>query len=476
MLLIALGRVAQIIILFATIKVSTSLLPPAEMAKVYLVASIVACYGLLLLNPVGMFMNRRFHAWDAAGKVQYYYRYFWLYLLAVCAVAVVSLALLAEIGWLDIHASTGWLLLLVGGSLLFSTVNQVVIPGLNLLGCRGWFVALTLATAATSLAVATFFVLGIAPKAESWICGLFIGQLIVGIVGWKAFFMRINKSRQLQKPGKKHIGVLIGFAWPISIAVGLGWVQTQSYRFMMESSLGLHELGLFAAGYGISAGIISAIESVFTTYLQPLFYKQVSSENAHQQSKAWSDYAGAMFPPLILSGLFIIATGPELTRFLMGSEYWSASQYIIWGVVAELARVASGIYGMLAHAHMKTWKLLVPSLAGAVLSIILIMSLMPMYGANGVGAALMLSSLAAFGLIYLAMRKEYATRLPRNECIASIFMGAGLILLTEVLRDAIDGNPSFVATLLFLCAVGVIYLLLQYVLLRPTLKRSLKHE
>lgn len=476
MLLIALGRVAQFLLLFATIKASTTLLPPAEMAKVFLVSSLVAFYALLLLNPVGMFMNRRFHAWNAAGKVRHYYNYFWIYLIAICAIALVSLESFIEAGWVGIHTTTGWALLLVGGTLLFTTVNQVVIPGLNLLGYRGWFVALTLATAATSLVMGVIFVIGFSPRAESWICGLLAGQLAIAAVGWKVFFGKLNVRDASQKLTKRHVNVLIGFAWPISIAVGLGWVQSQGYRFMMEASLGLHALGLFAAGYGISAGLISAFESVFTTYLQPMFYKHISNENVIEQSKAWGEYAGAIFPSLMLVGLMIVATASELTRVMLGPEYWSSSKFVVWGVIAELARVASGVYGMVAHARMKTRLLLIPSLVGASLSIALIWWLMPMYGSNGVGAALMLSSVVAFVLTYASTRNEFAAKFPRRMLIMSMCMGGGMVLLAEILRWAMGRNGSFVTTAILLLIIGVIFLFFQYVLLRPLLHGKRMHE
>lgn len=469
MLLIAFGRVIQLILMFATIKVSTTLLPPAEMAKVFLVASIVSFYALFLLNPVGMFMNRRLHAWDAAGKVQQYYNYFWIYLLAVCGIATASLAFFIKVGWVDVHTTTGWVLLLVGGSLLFTTINQVVIPGLNLLGHRGWFVALTLATAITSLAMAIIFVVGFAPRAENWICGTLVGQLIFAAVGWRIFFPKLTARGSFQKTTKRHIEVLTGFAWPISIAVGLSWVQAQSYRFMMESSLGLQALGLFAAGYGISAGLISAFESIFTTYLQPRFYKHISNEDVIAHSKAWSEYAGAIFPSLLLVGLLIVATAPELTRVMLGEKYWSSSQFIVWGVIAEVARVASGIYGLVAHARMKTRLLIVPSLAGACLSVSLIWWLMPIYGSNGVGAALMLSALAVFILTYAATHNEIVASFSRRMLILSTVMGGGLVLLAKILRWLLGGNRSFVLTAAQLFVVGGIFLLFQYLLLRPLL-------
>ena len=476
MLLILVGRLAQFFLLFATIKISTTLLSPAEMAKVYLMASLFSFFALIFINPVGMFINRRIHSWNHAGRVQEYLNYFWLYLVSISLFAYFLLELLFKFKLFQLQSETGYISALVVGTLLFATINQSVIPGLNLLGFREWFVGLTIATTAVGVVVAVLLIYLFKPIAEFWQSGILIGYALVAVLGWRVFYRKVSTRSIAPRPASPHLIVILKFSLPIAVAVGLGWIQTQSYRFIMESIIGLHALGLFAAGYGISAGIISAFESVFTTYLQPIFYKNISNDNVTEQSKAWSEYAGTIFPSLMLVGFVVLATAPELTRAMLGSEYVSSSQYIVWGVIAELARVASGIYGMIAHARMKTRLLLFPSFAGASLSIALIWWLMPIYASNGVGAALMASSVTVFVLTYAATHKEYETTFPHGMFIASIVMGAGLILLAEILRWMMGNNGSFVVIAIQLFVVGIFFMAGQYFLLRPILKGERAHE
>ena len=110
---------------------------------------------------------------------------------------------------------------------------------------------------------------------------------------------------------------------------------------------------------------------------------------------------------MILVGFFIAATASELTMLMLGKEYWSASQFIVGGVLAELARVAKGVYGMIVHARMNTKLLITPSLIGAIISVGLIWGLMPTFQSNSVGVTLMLSSVTVFILTYVATRNEY---------------------------------------------------------------------
>lgn len=480
MVITTLGRIGQILLTLLTMRIATTILPPAEMARIFLISSAVAFFAATLISPVGMFINRRLYAWNAKGRVCHYFNYFWFYLLIVSLIATGSMAMLEGVNLFTFHTDLIWLLFLIFGSLMISTMNLLIIPSLNLLGFRAWFVYLTLATTVMSLVMAIFIVILAKPKAEFWLVGLLLGQLLIGLAGGKIFYKHIQSPIPQEdaaiKVTNNHVKLMWKFAWPILISAVLIWAQTQSYRFLMGRSLGLVEVGLFVAGYGISAGLISAFESVFTTYLQPMFYKHISNENVIEQSKAWGEYAGAIFPSLMLVGLMIVATASELTRVMLGPEYWSSSKFVVWGVIAELARVASGVYGMVAHARMKTRLLLIPSLVGASLSIALIWWLMPMYGSNGVGAALMLSSVVAFVLTYASTRNEFAAKFPRRMLIMSMCMGGGMVLLAETLRWAMGRNGSFVTTAILLLITGVIFLFFQYVLLRPLLHGKRMHE
>lgn len=470
MLIIILGRIAQIILVIITMRVATTFLPPAEMARVFLISSAVAFYASILLNPVGMFMNRRLYSWNATGRIGYYYNYFWMYLLFVGLVASVSMAILVSTNLLVFHTDLGWLLFLIFSSTLISTANQMVIPGLNLLGYRTWFIYLTLATTAGSLVVASILVIIIKPSAEYWLMGLLIGQLLIAFVGRSIFYKHIKppipKDEVAMGISKNHLKLLWNFAWPILISAVLIWAQTQSYRFFMESSLGLVQVGLFVAGYGISAGIIAAFESIFTTYLQPIFYKHVSREDVIEQGKAWTNYASAILPSLLLVWFLTVASAPELTRLLLDGEYRDSSHFVVWGAIAELARVANGIYGMVAHAKMNTKILLWPNVIGAVVSVAMMFLLIPKYGAIGVGFALGLAGITVLIANYFVTRTELVTTLPYRALIKGFAAGVLLMVAANLARQIL-GTEGITSTFLLLVSLVSVYLLAQYWILRP---------
>jgi O-antigen/teichoic acid export membrane protein len=475
MIIVTFGRIGQIFLTFLTVRIATTILPPDEMARIFLISSAVTFFAATLINPVGMFINRRLYAWNLTGKVRRYVNYFWLYLLVVSFIAAGLMIILVGANLLTFHTGLVWLLFLIFGSLMISTMNLTIIPGLNLLGYQAWFAYLTLATTAMSLVMAVLMVMLVKPGAEYWMVGLLLGQLLIGLVGVKVFYKRIKSPASEEEPEigvkRNHVKLLWKFAYPILIGAVLIWTQTQSYRFFMERSLGLVEVGLFVAGYGISAAILAAFESVFTTYFQPIFYRDISREDIAEQGRAWTNYAGAILPSLLLVGFFVIATAPELTKLMLGSAYRDSSQFVVWGVIAELARVSSGVYGMVAHARMNTKLLLLPSIIGVIVSITMILWLMPKYGAVGVGVALALAGISVFVATYLATRTELITTLPYRTLVKGLVVGVLLVAVDTMVRR-IMGKEGMVFALLLLGFSAIIFLSTQYWMLRTLLHRN----
>lgn len=468
MLLLALSRLLQLALVFAGIKIATTLMPPAEMARVYLITSLFSITALVFINPVGMFINRRLNTWNENGTIRGYFTLFWLYASGMGLVVYLLLAVVSSTGILP-FPSAGLLAAVVAGTLMTATFNQTVIPGLNLLGHRSWFNLLTVITSLTSLLVSVWAISHLSLRAEFWQVGVICGNLIGAIWGCKLFYQKLNKLTTYVRPTRRHLKSFVAFTLPIAAVVGLSWTQNQSYRFFIESSLGLHELGLFAAGYGISVGLISAWESILTAYLYPRLYKRISNQNLTNQSDAWNEYAQVMLPSVVLVGFLVFVCAPELARAMLGPQFYSSKEYVGWGVLAELGRVGGTVYAMVAHARMNTRPLIFPALAGAALSLALIALWLPAFAAHGVGAALMVSSITLFILTFLTSNRMLVIRFPIDRLLVALIMGLGLFVLGAILRW-LASDTSVASTLAYLSIVGLAFLGLQFILLKPFIK------
>jgi O-antigen/teichoic acid export membrane protein len=169
---------------------------------------------------------------------------------------------------------------------------------------------------------------------------------------------------------------------------------------------------------------------------------------------------------------------PELTRIFLGKDFQSAVDYVIWGALAEAARVLIGAYSLIAHVYMRTRWLIWPNLIGAVLSIAFCTLLIPHLGADGAGAGLVLSGYAMVATMHVLLVKRVGgSGAPLRPIIMAGIFAITLWGLTLVLRDIL--NPAgwgMIAGVLVL--TGICYLVLQYIFLREHLedKGNKTHE
>jgi O-antigen/teichoic acid export membrane protein len=469
-ILVLLGNIAQFIILLVTMRVASTYLPPEEMGRLSLIAATTAFYVLLFVNPVGMFINRRLHSWDAAGGAKYYLKLHWAYLLLVSGFATLSIYGLKVLGVLGDDFSTFWILLLVCGSIVFNTINQTAIPLLNLLGFRAQYFSLTLATISLSLLSANILVSTYSPTAEYWQMGLLSGQMVLAVVGVIKLFSKLRPASQIGLITKAHLQKIFVFAWPVAVSVAFNWVQTQGYRFLAVNALGLSMLGLFVAGYGISAGLIAAFESVMTTYFQPEFYKRVSNSNSSDQSMAWNTYAEAVLPALMLVVITLVAIAPELTYFMVGPDYQSASGFVLWGGLAEGSRVVAGVYGMAAHGKMKTTLLVWPNIIGALVCTLIVLLVAPVWGVHGVGFARAVAGVSLVLGMHFLMMKALEIKLPSMRLWMAVISGASLYVFAGASRYLIVGANDLIKAGALISLVGLVFLPVLYWLIHPLLQ------
>ena len=471
LIIITLGRLTQFILALAMLRVLTTLLSPEEMGKVSLTLATIAFFAMFLVNPVGMFINRRMHAWQAGGSARAYLQSYAGYLIGVALIAAISLPLFNLSGLVNFGMPIGWVVALVCASLIFNTINQTSIPSLNMLGDTRGFVALSVATLAASFVCAVTLVETVHTSAQYWVSGLLLGQMLLAVVGTRMLFTRLDvhgAPAASQGIRGRHLQVLFDFAWPVALAAGLGWVQLQGYRYIVESNLGMAQLGLFVAGYSISAGMIAGFESVLTAYFQPRLYRDANKGHPAEQAQAWRRYASAVIPSLILTVALIVLLVPEFTRILLGEQFQGAASFVIWGALSEAARVMTGVYSLIAHVYMRTRWLIVPTAVGAALSIVLCVLLIPPLGVQGAGIALASAGFVVVAMLHTLLAHRAGVSVPLQALGQAVLAAVALCVAAMGMRALFD-TADWAEVVSVIVITGLVYIGLLYRLLRQHL-------
>ncbi len=465
LLLVLPGRIIQFIMVVLAMRVATHYLSPSEMGRLSLYISVTAFFTVLFIYPVGTFINRRLNTWHQNGLIAQYFNYYWKYLLCISLIVALILFLNEYVQLVNLNSSISWLLLLVCGTLIFNTINQTLIGTLNQFNFGNWFLGLLILNLLFGFVTSFLLVSIIKGSTEFWFLGQMIGHFFCAIISWKVFYTKIPPIKIKSQLSSKHLSAIFFFSWPISISVLLNWTQTQGYRFLIEDSLGLAPLGLFFAGYAVSAGLIGAVETILATYFQPNFYKKISSSADVDISEGWNEYAEILISALVLTALFIIAFSDELAILLLSSKFLSASKFIIWGAVAEFFRSISVIFGLISHAKMNTKLLLWPHAIGAFISIVLSWILIPTLGSDGVALSLVIAGAVTLFTVFLFTKSHINISLSPFRLALSFFIGA-MFLVTKSI-DVGDGS------LIKLIICGLVFGLIQFLFLRPYLKNHI---
>jgi O-antigen/teichoic acid export membrane protein len=360
-------------------------------------------------------------------------------------------------------------------SIFFSTANQTFIPSLNLLGYRGLFVLLMLVTVIFSLLASTSLVYWGERKAEIWQTGQILGQAFLGLIAGFIFFKLVdtnkkrNTSSELLRLDSIKIRTLFFFVWPLAISVLLTWVQTQSYRFIVQDLIGLQALGLFAIGYGLSASLFGIFESVLSTYFIPNFYQRLSEADKHEHALAWSEYASVMLPSMLIIISVCLSVSDALAFILLDAKFSSAAQYVIWGALAETARVTVGTYALIAHAGMNTKKLVLPNILGAVSAPIFVFVCVPVWGVSGVGVGLAVAGGVAIISSHVFLSKSFEIIMPWSKLALASLFSILIVVLAQVGRLSIGYPETLISSLSWLLVVGLIMLIALFILLKDNL-------
>jgi O-antigen/teichoic acid export membrane protein len=369
----------------------------------------------------------------------------------------------------------GWMLFLICGSIAVANSNQMLVSSLNILGFVVPFAVLTVVTPMLGLCLAWLLCGALGAQSEYWLSGLLLGQMFVTIPVL-VVFRQLWKSRE--EPPTEASGVtpemvrrLFVFAWPISIAVVLSWSQNQGYRFIMEDMVGLHDLGMFVAAYGIAMGIMSAVESLLGSTLQPRFYLRLHTPGI-SPAEAWNEYASVALPVLALTAATLAVASKEAVHVFLSPTYWGTANFLCWAAAIEFTRTAANTYSLCMHAEMNTRRLIVPSLLGAVLSIGFMTVAARQWGLNGIGPALAMAGLLNLVTWHLAAHRLSGVAVPIRGLTLACAGGLLALGVVSAVHVSTAGSGTALSLVLAVIAVSAIYLSVAALIVWPAIPES----
>ncbi|MDA8130463.1 MAG: oligosaccharide flippase family protein [Elusimicrobia bacterium] len=461
-ILLVAGRGVQALLTIALFRVLTTLLSPADVGGVYLMISAATLFGMFLLNPVLMYLNRNLFLWHDAKTVFEHMLGYSGYVLAISALAFP--VVLAAWSFLGVGAELPGIAFASITACYTSVLNlnQAFLPVLNTLGRKGAFVSLTLATSFAALLCSALFVRIGAASAGMWMWGQVAAIGAVTCIGVLAFLKLIpepgiSAARISRYTSKSALLPAARFAIPLSGAAFFMWSQAQSYRVLVEKLNGAEFLGYLAVGFSIATSVAGILESLVQQIYLPGFYRAITGGDRAARAAALGKLVSKAIPVYLIYLFFLLGTSEYLVRVLVSEKFRAVFVYSRYGAFIEFFRMTTNILASAAHSEMRTDVLIKPYFFGGIAALagVYFAALSP---APSICIPL---ALLASGLLTLVIMWRVVARMSGLALDAAVFVRYALLSLAFLPLAFFHGG-GFVRATLALSAAGAYFVWLQY--------------
>lgn len=388
-LTLGIGRLLQIAIVFLTYRAVTGVLPQDEVGFFFLLQALAGFFGLIVVNPVGTYLNREIHGWEKSGFLRPGLKAFLGFSWIAAIFAGLLIATLSLLGVGSLGAHEPWLqtafttLVMVSGA----TIANTFIPLLNILERRMSFVVLTVLSQALALGFSYIVVLRSGAHASNWMLATGAVQVAFGLL---AFGLLVRKgasavsqtsdhtpSNFASRP-KSHSAACVkqmsaplwSFAAPIAFANFAVWGLMQGYRPLVENFAGLGALSIVGLGLGLASSITASFEALVHQVFLPAFYRKSHSENLEQREKNWNHLWQACMPSYFGLAVVLIGLSHHFVDVLTGGTYPQASLYLAIGVGAEFVRMTGNLVVLYAQSERNMKPTRLPYYIGAFVALL----------------------------------------------------------------------------------------------------------
>jgi O-antigen/teichoic acid export membrane protein len=360
---LALGRIVTALVGVVTIRLSTSLLTPEQFGVLAILLTFQAFCGLLLVNPVGQYINRHTHTWADDGSLLPRLRSYrsWVAVSALSGALVSGIWSISQpISWFERCA----VMLTLAVMVTAATANATSVFLLNMLGRRslsvGWAGVTAIVGLMLSWALVTAFGTGLA-----WFAGQALGMAF-GALG-ASYAVRLGlMSQGVGKLPLLEQGALRSYILPLAVATGLMWWLLSGYRLLVEAHWGLAALGQAVVGLTLASQLWGLLESLAMQFLYPLFFRRIANGDTQDDKLAFADLLNTLGPVYLVFLAATAVAAPTLLKLFVDSSYSHVVPFVLLGVAIECCRTLGNLLATAAQVDRRMVALIVPYGAGAV--------------------------------------------------------------------------------------------------------------
>lgn len=236
------------------------------------------------------------------------------------------------------------------------------------------------------LAVILVFLFGNATQHVLW--GYFIAVAVILL----RFYLSsakpegTNGSSKTFIPDRKLISDIRRYAMPLVPLALVTWISNLSDRYIISGTLGIGQVGIYTAGYGLMSMPFLMTGGIIGQTLRPPYYQAVSAGNINLAKKL---LRAKMAITVLVCGAGVAAVfflRNIIAALLLAKEYRSAVSLMTWIAAGIALQVISQIFEGILIAYKRTGFLLIVHSLGAIVCVLSVYFLIRRF--NLIGAAI----------------------------------------------------------------------------------------
>lgn len=440
-LLLGFGRIFQAAIALISLRLMTTYLPKSEVGYAYLLFAIGAYFGLVFINPVGMYFNRHIHELQKKYKLGSFLKAMNLYFFCIGLISIPIVLFLQSV--LKIGSEISFLQL---ATLIFlmaygATWFQTLCPALNMLDKRKHFILINNIAIGSGLIFSVLGIFYIQQSAFIWVLGSVVGQLLGAIISLyyvrKFFLKTVTPSPEgFQVLFRKEVWF---FCFPVAITTLFMWFQSQSYRLVVEKFAGAEILAGLGVGLGIAASLTGIVEAIVTQYYYPQYYSKIATSNSEERARAWENLFKNSLIIYVLMAATIVCCARPILNILVHEQYHHLAYIVVFGVFLELIRVLTNTVYTVSHSELKTEKSILPYALGGILSItgsIVVVKFFQQDLNFYLPVILIFASVVCFFVMYYKMNGLLPLSVSKNSLLKSVLPSIPLLFAYGVTKNS----------------------------------------
>ncbi|MCC3648466.1 oligosaccharide flippase family protein [Cytobacillus oceanisediminis] len=198
---------------------------------------------------------------------------------------------------------------------------------------------------------------------------------------------KIYQDIDIKKVNKRTMKEMLLYSIPLVPNALMWWTMNLSDRYIITFFLGLGANGLYAVANKIPS-ILNIITSIFFQAWQMSAIEEAESKN---KSSFFSNVFNVFWLVMLVSTSFLLTHLKFVIEILVSDDYYSAWKYVPFLLLGVVFSSFSGFLGSNYIAAKKTSGIFKTSVIGAIINIILNITLIPIIGINGAAIGTMIS-------------------------------------------------------------------------------------